>query len=86
MRRSSGSASSNGGAHVYDLFDAPMDDIKAAIDKIEGMESARRIRPYEGTVATAEDLTDPDAVIDDLKRRAQPTGQTPADAGRTNRA
>lgn len=72
--------------NIYDLFDAPMDDIEAAIDKIEEMEAAGRIRPYEGAVVTGEDLTDPDAVIDRLRRRAQSVSRAPADNAHKNLA
>lgn len=44
---------------IYDLFDAPMDDISAALDVIEELVASGKVAPYAGRVITAEDLTDP---------------------------
>lgn len=44
---------------IYDLFDAPFDDIGAALDAIEDMVARGAIQPYEGRVIRPADLTDP---------------------------
>lgn len=48
---------------IYDLFDAPFDDVAAALDLLEEMLGSGRIPPFEGHVIAAADLTDPDAVL-----------------------
>lgn len=47
---------------IFDLFSAPMDDIEAALDRIEEMVGSGMVSPYEGPVVTAEDLRDPQAL------------------------
>ncbi len=41
---------------IYDLFDAPMDDISAALDVIEDLDASGRLTPYQGPVFTARGL------------------------------
>lgn len=47
---------------VFDLFTAPLDNVEAALDRIEEMAAHGAIRPYEGPVVTAQDLRDPTAL------------------------
>ena len=44
---------------IYDLFAAPMDDVPAALDRMEEMVSQGAIRPYVGPVVRPADLSDP---------------------------
>ncbi len=48
---------------IYDLFDAPMDDIEAALAVIEEKIAGGAVTPYEGPVVTGDDLADPTAVL-----------------------
>ena len=41
---------------IYDLFDAPMDSIEAALDTIEGSSADGLVKPYAGPVAGPADL------------------------------
>jgi len=52
---------------IYDLFDAPMDEIERALDVIEALAQTGAIHPFEGPVLTAEDLTEPDRVLSKLE-------------------
>lgn len=61
---------------IFDLFTAPLDDIDAALDRIEDMVGAGQLVPYEGPVVTAEDLRHPQALAADLAARfATPVAQ-----------
>lgn len=51
---------------IYDLFDAPMDDIGASLDVIEEKIAAGAVAPYEGPVVTGADLSDPAATLNRL--------------------
>lgn len=55
---------------IYDLFDAPMDDIDRALDVIEDQVAAGKLTPFEGPVLTVEDLTDPTAALARLEERS----------------
>jgi acetyltransferase-like isoleucine patch superfamily enzyme len=48
---------------IYDLFDAPMDDIERALDVIEDLEQTGSIKPYAGPLVTAQDLADPETLL-----------------------
>ncbi|PZX17134.1 transferase family hexapeptide repeat protein [Palleronia aestuarii] len=48
---------------IYDLFDAPMDDIERALDVIEDLIAKVRVAPHEGPVVTAADLADPATLL-----------------------
>jgi acetyltransferase-like isoleucine patch superfamily enzyme len=48
---------------IYDLFDAPMDDIERALDVVEDLVAKGAVRPYEAQVLTAADLATPDTVM-----------------------
>ncbi|PTW44162.1 MULTISPECIES: CatB-related O-acetyltransferase [Rhodovulum] len=48
---------------IYDLFDAPFDDIERAIDAIGEMAASGAVTPYQGPVFSAEDLADPDRML-----------------------
>lgn len=48
---------------IYDLFEAPMDDIERAIEVIAAMEADGVITPYEGPRITAADLAVPDRTL-----------------------
>ena len=54
---------------IYDLFDAPMDDIEAALDVIEERVASGAVAPYDGQVVTGGDLTDPARLLDRLAQR-----------------
>ncbi|MFT3973997.1 MAG: CatB-related O-acetyltransferase [Amaricoccus sp.] len=43
---------------IYDLFAAPMDDVEAALDRIEQLVADGAVRPYAGPEAQAADLAD----------------------------
>lgn len=60
---------------IYDLFDAPMDDIEASLDVIERKIASGAVQPYDGPVVTGEDLCDPKAVL----RRLAPVEVAKAD-------
>ncbi len=51
---------------IYDLFDAPMDDIEAALDVIEEKISSGEVQPHDGPIVTGADLADPAALISRL--------------------
>jgi hypothetical protein len=51
---------------VYDLFDAPMDNVEAALDVIEDLEARGAITPYAGRMVTPTDLTDAAALAAEL--------------------
>ena len=46
---------------IYDLFGAPFDRVEAALDEIERRIAEGHLRPFEGQVLTAEDLSRVDA-------------------------
>lgn len=48
---------------IYDLFDAPMNDVERALDTIEDLAARGAIQPFEGTVLTADDLADPSRAL-----------------------
>lgn len=48
---------------IYDLFEAPMDSIEAALDVIEELVAAGKVAPYSGPIVTPEDLLDPMALV-----------------------
>lgn len=48
---------------IYDLFDAPMDDIEAALDVIEEKISTRAVSPYDGPVVTGAELENPARIL-----------------------
>ncbi len=43
---------------IYDLFDAPMDSIDAALDAIEALVASGSVQPYEGRWVSAAELAD----------------------------
>jgi len=51
---------------IYDLFEAPMDDIERALDAIEDLVERKAIFPYGGRVVTLADLADPEALAASL--------------------
>ena len=51
---------------IYDLFDAPMDSIDAALDTIEGLVASGAVRPFEGRWVTPADLGDGTALAASL--------------------
>ncbi len=58
---------------IFDLFSAPLDDIDAALDRIEEMAGAGQLAPYEGPVVTPDALRDPQGLAAELGTRfAQP--------------
>lgn len=57
---------------IFDLFSAPLDDIGAALDRIEGMVDAGQLVPYEGPVVTTDSLRDPQGLAADLAARFNP--------------
>lgn len=57
---------------VFDLFSAPLDDIDAALDRIDSMVGANQLVPYEGPVVTANDLRDPQGLAANLTARFAP--------------
>ena len=54
---------------IFDLFSAPLDDIAAALDRIEEMVAAGQLAPYDGPVVTAQDLRNPQGLAADLAAR-----------------
>lgn len=54
---------------IYDLFDAPMDDIETAVGMVEDMVAAGEVAPYRGPVITVEDLVDPASALAALGSR-----------------
>lgn len=48
---------------IYDLFEAPMDDVAAALDVIEEKISTGAVSPYAGPVVTAAEFEDPAAFL-----------------------
>ena len=48
---------------IYDLFDAPFDDIAVALDVIEDKISSGAVSPYAGPVVTGSDFADPAALL-----------------------
>jgi len=44
---------------IYDLFDAPFDDIERALDVIEDMIASGAVKPFAGRMLTGADLADP---------------------------
>lgn len=48
---------------IYDLFDAPMDNVEAALDVIEEKISTGAVLPYEGPVVTGAEFDDPTALL-----------------------
>lgn len=57
---------------IFDLFSARLDDVGAALDRIEEMVGAGKLVPYEGPVVTAENLRDPQALAAGLSLRFSP--------------
>ena len=57
---------------IFDLFSARLDDIDAALDRIEEMVGAGELVPYEGPIVTAENLRDPQALAAGLSLRFSP--------------
>lgn len=57
---------------IFDLFSAPLDNIDAALDRVQEMISAGHILPYEGPVVTAQQLRDPQGLAADLAARLNP--------------
>lgn len=57
---------------IFDLFSAPMDDVEAALERIEDMAAAGHLQPYEGPVVNAEHLRDPKGLAADLAARFAP--------------
>ena len=51
---------------IYDLFDAPFDDIEAALDMIEDLVARGAVRPYEAPVIGPAELADPAALVQAL--------------------
>jgi hypothetical protein len=51
---------------IYDLFDAPMDSIEAALDVIEELAASGAVQPYKGREVRPEDLADPAALAASL--------------------
>ncbi len=49
---------------IYDLFDAPFDDVPRALDVIEEKIGAGTVRPYEGPVMSGADFTEPERFLD----------------------
>lgn len=47
---------------IYDLFEAPMDSIDAALDTIEGLVAANAVQPWEGRWIAPDDLADAGAL------------------------
>lgn len=57
---------------IFDLFSAPMDDIDAALDRIEEMTGTGQLAPYEGPIVTPDSLRDPQGLAVDLAARFNP--------------
>ena len=55
---------------IYDLFDATMDDVEAALDVIEEKIGTGCVRPHEGPVVTGVDLADSAAILSGLSLTA----------------
>ena len=55
---------------IYDLFDAPMDDIEVALDVIEAKIAAGEVAAYRGPIVEARDLEDPSDLIGRLASSA----------------
>lgn len=51
---------------IYDLFDAPMDSIEAALDTIEDLVARNAVLPYDGPVAGPAELADPETLARSL--------------------
>ncbi len=49
---------------IYDLFEAPFDDIERALDVIEALVSDGRVQPYQGPVMSDADFADPERFLD----------------------
>ncbi len=47
---------------IYELFDAPMDSIEAALEVIEPLVATGAVAPYHGRVVGPADLADPEAL------------------------
>ena len=52
---------------IYDLFDAPMDSIEAALDVIEDLVARGAVTPYQGPEVRASDLANPKALAATLR-------------------
>lgn len=48
---------------IYDLFDAPFDDVGRALDVIEEMIGTGAVKPFEGRALSGTDFTDPTAFL-----------------------
>ncbi len=54
---------------IYDVFDAPMDDIERALDVIEDRVASGKVAPFAGLVLKDRDLTDLPAALARLEER-----------------
>lgn len=52
---------------IYDVFDAPFDDVAAAIDVLEDKVSSGVLLPYEAPEISAADLADPEVLLQALE-------------------
>lgn len=57
---------------IFDLFPAPLDDVPAALDRIEAMVASGALEPYDGPVVTDRDLRDPQGLAAQLAARFAP--------------
>lgn len=57
---------------IFDLFSAQLDDIEAALDRIEEMVGSGHLAPYDGPVVTADDLREPQRLAAELADRFTP--------------
>jgi len=55
---------------IYDLFDAPFDDIERALDTIEALLAAGSVRPFAGPVVGTAEFADPETLLDGAFSRA----------------
>lgn len=55
---------------IYDLFEAPFDDIERALDVIEARLAAGALQPFAGPVVGPAELADPEALLDAAFTRA----------------
>lgn len=55
---------------IYDLFDAPMNDIDRALDVIEEHVASGKLEPFEGPVLTGDELTDLPTALSRLEERS----------------
>lgn len=57
---------------IFDMFSAPLDDVGAALDRIEAMVASGQLDVFEGPVVTAGDLRDPQGLAARLAMRFSP--------------